>query len=140
MRSIPAVLLLLLAAAPARADFVPPDTLSGILGSYARLGFRPGDGEIVYLTLGGSDGYRAAGPFTRFVAAPDGTIALQSGRYSAIAENPAIGAIIGFEDGSGRALDAYFILGIERDATGKKITALQLLLHDKPIVLHRVGL
>jgi hypothetical protein len=144
MRSIRILLLAatLAVAAEARADdgFVPPDTLTGLVGSYTRYGFTPGDGQIVYVTLAGSDGYHAQGPFTRFVAARNGGVALQSGSYIAIGENPAIGAAISFIDGSGTPFDTYFILGIQRDPLGKKIIAIQLLLRDTPIVLHRVGL
>jgi hypothetical protein len=142
MRSIATFLILFAVAADARADngFVPPDTLSGLVGSYARIGFAPGDGEIIYVTLGGSDGYRAQGPFTRFVAAANGSITLQQGNYYAIGENPAIGSVITFVDTRGAAIDTYFILGITRDPLGNKIVAIEMLLHDTPIVLHRVGL
>lgn len=44
MRSIAPLLLVLAAGGPARGDdgFVPPATVDGLVGSYARTGFRPG--------------------------------------------------------------------------------------------------
>ena len=119
-----------------------PVTLDGLVGSYARAAIGPGDGEIVYVTFGGSDGYRAAGPYTRFIEAARGGVALERGRYQAIGDNPAIGPIINFADERGLSRDNYFILGIERDPLGKEIIALELLKgggDGQPIVLHRVG-
>lgn len=139
-----AAALVAAAAGRARADggWQPPDTLAGLVGSYARSAITPGDGQIAWLTLAGSDGYRAQGPYTRFVDADAGTLTLQGGTYQAIASNPAIGAVISFFDERGAARDSYFILGIQRDPLGQKIVALQLVGPggDAPIVLHRVGL
>ncbi len=138
-----AAALLLVAAAPARADddWLPPDRLSGLVGTYARLAPAAGDGQIVYVALGGSDGFRAAGPYTRIVEGDGSSVlAWQRGRYLAIASNPAIGAVITFLDEDGQARDSYAILGVRRDPLGGRITALELVRDRAPIVLYRVGL
>ncbi|MGZ3406930.1 MAG: hypothetical protein ACXVAN_10840 [Polyangia bacterium] len=127
----------------ARADagaWLPPDTLSGLVGSYTRPPF--GGGPIAYVTLGGTDGYRAQGPYTRFFDVGRGQLAIQQGSYSAIANNPAVGAFILFYDAQGNFLDAYPILGIKRDPLGLKIIAIELVdaYGGKPFVLTRVGL
>jgi len=137
------VATLLFALAPAAfadAGWQPPDTLAGLVGSYTRPPL--GGGPIAYVTLGGSDGYRAEGPYTRFVDAGRGGIAMQQGSYSAIANNPAVGAFILFLDESGNQRDYFPILGLVRDPLGGKIIALEL---DDPatgktFTLTRVGL
>jgi hypothetical protein len=136
-----ATLMLALApAAVADGGWQPPETLAGLVGSYTRPPL--GGGPIAYVTLGGSDGYRAQGPYTRFVDAGRGQIAMQQGSYSALADNPAIGAFIVFLDESGNLRDAFPILGIARDPLGGKIIAVEL---DDPatgktFTLTRVGL
>jgi len=128
-------------AAPAFADggWQSPDTLVGLVGSYTRPPF--GGGPIAYVSLRGTDGYRAQGPYTRFVDGSAGLV-MQTGSYSAIANNPAVGAFILFLDDKGEAREAYFILGIQRDPLGGRITALEL--GDpgtgRPFSLVRVGL
>jgi len=128
-------------AAPAFADggWQSPDTLAGLVGSYTRPPF--GGGPIAYVSLRGTDGYRAQGPYTRFVDGSAGLV-MQTGSYSAIANNPAVGAFILFLDDKGEAREAYFILGIQRDPLGGRITALEL--GDpgtgRPFSLVRVGL
>jgi hypothetical protein len=128
-------------AAPAFADggWQSPDTLVGLVGSYTRPPF--GGGPIAYVSLRGTDGYRAQGPYTRFVDGSAGLV-LQTGSYSAIANNPAVGAFILFLDDKGEAREAYFILGIQRDPLGGRITALELgdPSTGRPFSLVRVGL
>ncbi len=132
----------LLLAPPALADggWQSPDTLSGLVGSYTRPPF--GGGPIAYVTLRGSDGYRAEGPYTRFFDAGGGRLVIQSGTYDAIANNPAIGAFILFLDDKGNARDSFFILGIKRDPLGVKIIALELAdpYSGNAFTLVRVGL
>ena len=101
-----------------------PDTLSGLVGSYTRPPL--GGGPIAFVTLRGTDGYRAQGPYTRFVDAGRGQIAIESGTYSAIGTNPAIGAFILFTDETGQPRDTFFILGVRRDPLGLEIVALEL--------------
>ncbi|HWE26631.1 MAG TPA: hypothetical protein VHB97_01455 [Polyangia bacterium] len=137
------VAALLLVAAPARATdagWQSPDTLRGLLGSYTRPPF--GAGNIAFLTLNGSDGYRAQGPYTRFFDAGSGILALQNGSYSALGENPAIGAYIRFDDEAGNFRDLYSIIGIKRDPLGQKIVAIELVdfRDGKVFSLVRVGL
>jgi hypothetical protein len=122
------------------SGWLPPDTLTGLVGSYSRPAL--GGGPIAFLTLNGTDGYRAQGSYTRFLDAGRGQIVLQQGQYSAIANNPAVGAFILFEDAHGTFIDAFPILGIKRDPLGRKITALQLVdtYGGTPFVLNRVGL
>jgi hypothetical protein len=128
-------------AAPAFADggWQSPDTLSGLVGSSTRPPF--GGGPIAYVSLRGTDGYRAQGPYTRFVDGSAGLV-LQTGSYSAIANNPAVGAFILFLDDKGEAREAYFILSIQRDPLGGRITALELgdPSTGRPFSLVRVGL
>jgi len=128
-------------AAPAFADggWQSPDTLVGLVGSYTRPPF--GGGPIAYVSLRGTDGYRAQGPYTRFVDGSAGLV-MQTGSYSAIANNPAVGAFILFLDDKGEAREAYFILGIQRDPLGGRITALELgdANTGRPFSLVRVGL
>jgi hypothetical protein len=132
----------ILLAPPAFADggWQPPDTLAGLVGSYTRPPF--GTGPIAFVTLGGSDGYRAQGPYTRFYDVGRGQLALQQGTYAAIANNPAVGAFILFEDENGNLRDAEPIIGIKRDPLGAKIIALQLIdpASGKIFSLVRVGL
>ena len=137
MRSIAMTLTLLCLGASARADdWQEPATLSGLVGSYARA---PGSGgEILFLTLGGSDGYRAQGPYQRFLLR-NGLVSLEQGSYQAIAENPAIGAIISFADPHGNWLDAWAILAIRRDPLGQKIIGLRLSGEGGIVELFRVG-
>ena len=123
-----AVLALSVALAPsASADdarWQAPDTLAGLVGSYTRPPF--GGGPIAFVTLRGSDGYRAQGPYTRFFDAGGGRLALQIGSYSAIGNNPAIGAYILFLDERGDPRDAFPIVGVQRDPLGREIVALEL--------------
>jgi hypothetical protein len=138
-----AVVVVFIASSPARADsggWLPPDTLVGLVSSYTRPPL--GGGPIAYVTLGGSDGYRAQGPYTRFIDAGRGQIVMQKGAYSAIANNPAVGAFILFDDPQGNFIDAFPIIGIKRDPLGKKIIALELVetYGGKSFVLTRVGL
>ena len=128
---------------PARADssgWQPPDTLTGLVGSYTRPPF--GGGPIAFVTLGGADGYRAQGPYSRFAEVGGGRLDLQSGTYSAIANNPAVGAFLLFDDAQGNFRDAFPIIGIRRDPLGRKIVAIELLeaYGGKTFVLTRVGL
>jgi len=130
------VATLLALGGAARADWEAPATLSGLVGSYAGA---PGS-RVLYVTFAGTDGFRASGPFTRFVVTgPYGAVAIQSGTYEAIASNPAIGAIISFFDASGASLDSWAILGVERDPTGQKIIGLELA-GSTVFRLYRVGL
>lgn len=129
--SLAAAALALLVAVPAFADsassdggWQSPDTLAGLVGSYTRPPFL--GGPIAFVTLRGTDGYRAEGPYTRFFDGGGGRLVIQNGSYSAIGSNPAIGAFILFLDDNGAARDAYFILGIKRDPLGVKIIAIQL--------------
>jgi hypothetical protein len=128
-------------AAPTDSDgWQSPDTLAGLVGSYTRPPL--GRGSIAFVTLGGSDGYRAEGPYTRFVDVGRGQLAVQSGRYAAIANNPAVGAFMLFNDDAGSFRDAYPIVGIKRDPLGIKIIALELIdFRDGSLfALTRVGL
>lgn len=120
--------------------WLPPDTLTGLVGSYTRPPLAAG--PIAFLTLNGTDGYRAQGSYTRFNDTGRGGITLQQGLYSAIANNPAVGAFILFEDAQGTFIDAFPIIGIKRDPLGKKIVALELVetYGGTPFVLTRVGL
>ena len=145
--SLAAAALALLVAAPAFADpassdggWQSPDTLAGLVGSYTRAPF--GGGPIAYVTLRGTDGYRAEGPYTRFFDGGGGPLVIQTGSYEAIGNNPAIGAFILFLDDNGAARDSYFILGLKRDPLGAKIVALQLAdaRTGRPFTLVRVGL
>jgi hypothetical protein len=133
-------LLVALSGAARAAEWEDPATLTGLIGSYAGL---PG-AKILYVTLGGTDGYRASGPFTRFVVTGKyNTVTVQSGRYDAIGTNPAVGAIISFFDAQGNYTDSWSIIAIQRDPTGQKITALELssMTPGGPMVqLFRVGL
>jgi hypothetical protein len=133
-----ATVLLALGGAAQAAAWEDPATLSGLVGSYAG----PPGGKVLYVTFGGTDGYRASGPFTRFVVTGRyNAITIQSGQYQAIAQNPAIGAIISFADAAGKELDSWPMIAIQRDPTGKKITALQVVTSDGTVVqLYRVGL
>ena len=132
----------ILLAPPAFADngWQSPDTLTGLVGSYTRPPF--GAGPIAFVTLSGTDGYRAQGPYTRFYDVGRGQLALQKGTYSAIANNPAVGAFILFEDEAGNLRDAEPIIGIKRDPLGAKITAIELIdpATGKIFSLVRVGL
>lgn len=145
--SLAAAALALLVAVPAFADsassdggWQSPDTLAGLVGSYTRPPF--GGGPIAYVTLRGSDGYRAEGPYTRFFDGGGGRLVLQTGTYEAIGNNPAIGPFILFLDDNGAARDSYFILGIKRDPLGVKIIAIELAdpSTGRPFTLARVGL
>lgn len=138
-----AAALLFLVAAPAHATdpgWQSPDTLTGFVGSYTRPPF--GTGNLAFVTFSGTDGYRAQGPYTRFFDAGGGRLELQSGTYSALGENPAIGAYLRFDDGAGNFRDLYSIIGIKRDPLGQKITALELVdfRDGKVFSLVRVGL
>ena len=144
--SLAAAALALVLAAPAFADgastgaWQSPDTLTGLVGSYTRPPF--GGGPIAYVTLRGSDGYRAEGPYTRFFDAGGGRLVIQNGTYRAIGNNPAIGAFILFLDDDGEARDSFFILGIQRDPLGARIIAIRLAdaSTGRPFTLVRVGL
>lgn len=138
-----AALLVAVAAAPARATdpgWQSPDTLTGLVGSYTRPPF--GSGNIAFVSFYGSDGYRAQGPYTRFFDAGGGRLELQQGSYSALGENPAIGAYVRFDDSAGNFRDLYSIIGITRDPLGQKITAIELVdfRDGKVFALVRVGL
>ena len=134
------ILCTLVGIVRADSSWQPPDTLSGLVGTYARLDpAQPS--ELVYVTLGGSDGDRADGPYTRFVTGPRGNLVLQTGTYRAIGANPAIGAIMTFVDDDGQLRDSYAILGLRRAAGGQKIAALELVAPDGNVIaLYRVGL
>jgi hypothetical protein len=137
------VAALVLVAAPARATdpgWQSPDTLTGFVGSYTRPPF--GAGPIAFVTFYGTDGYRAQGPYTRFYDAGGGRLEIQSGKYSALGENPAIGAYLRFDDAAGNFLDLYSIIGLRRDPLGAKIVALELVdfRDGKVFSLVRVGL
>ncbi len=140
------VALVLALAPPALADagstdgWHSPDTLAGLVGSYTRPAL--GGGPIGYVSLRGSDGYQAEGPYTRFVDSGRGGLVVQTGSYRAIGNNPAIGAFILFLDDSGAARDSFFILGIKRDPLGQKIIAVELAdpATGKSFSLMRVGL
>lgn len=133
-------LLVALSGAARAAEWEDPATLTGLTGSYAGL---PG-AKILYVTFGGTDGYRASGPYTRFVVTGRyNTVAVQSGHYEAIAQNPAIGAVISFWDAAGNPIDSWAILGIQHDPTGQKISAIELAPMTpggSPVQLFRVGL
>ncbi|MDB4965352.1 MAG: hypothetical protein JWN44_1041 [Myxococcales bacterium] len=138
---VPALALVLVAGV-ARAEPVwqEADTLSGLVGSYSRASTTPG--PISYVTLGGTDGYHAQGPYTRFFDVK-GILTLQKGNYRAIANNPAVGAIIVFEDEHGLDREAWFIVGVRRDPLGRRITAMKLQPSEgdgASIILYRVGL
>lgn len=122
------------------AGWQPPDSLAGLVGSYTRPPLTPG--PIAFVTLDGSDGYRAQGPYTRFFDVGGGRLELQEGDYSAIANNPAVGAFILFFDAAGNVRDAFPIIGIKRDPLGKRVVALELLeaYGGTTFVLMRVGL
>jgi len=135
--------LFALVAVPAHATdpgWQSPETLTGFTGSYTRPPF--GSGNIAFLTLSGTDGYRAEGPYTRFFDAGGGRLELQNGKYSALGQNPAIGAYIRFDDAAGNFRDLYSIIGIRRDPFGQKITAIELVdfRDGKTFSLVRVGL
>jgi hypothetical protein len=143
LRAFFATLVLTLLPAVARAaddGWQDPATLSGLVGSYARAPLS--SGPIAYVSFGGTDGYRAHGPYRRF-ALVDGILTLQTGIYDAIASNPAIGPVILFQDDDGTARDTWAIGGIRRDPLGNTITALQLIpmsVDGPPLILYRVGL
>jgi hypothetical protein len=138
--SVLAIVCSLAAAARADGTWQSPDTLAGLVGTYARLDLAQA-GEMSYVSFGGSDGYRAQGPYTRFVAGENGVLTVQTGNYLAIGNNPAIGPIMTFLDEAGEVRDNYAILGLRRDALGQKIIALELVAPDgKIIALYRVGL
>ena len=135
-----ALMLLVAPAAFADGGWQSPDTLAGLVGSYTRPPF--GSGPIAYVTLGGTDGYRAEGPYTRFFDGGNGILVIQKGTYDALGNNPAIGPFILFLDESGNLRDSYFILGIKRDPLGQKIIAIELSdpTTGRPFSLVRVGL
>jgi hypothetical protein len=139
---VAAVGLILALGSPAHADagWQSPDTLVGFLGSYTRAPLATG--PIAFVTFRGSDGYRAEGPYTRFFDVGHGRLELQTGTYSALGQNPAIGAYVLFSDEAGNARDLYSIIGIERDPLGRKIVALELVdfRDGKTFSLVRVGL
>ena len=139
--AVAAVVVVLFASA-ADADsggWESPDSLAGLVGSYTRPPF--GGGPIAFVTLAGSDGYRAEGAYTRFFDVGHGQLAIQTGTYLAIGTNPAIGAIITFLDDAGAARDSFFIAGIKHDPLRKKITAIELIDGaGKLFSLVRVGL
>ena len=135
-----ALVAVLVASSAFADDWQSPDTLDGLVGSYNRPLF--GGGPLAYVSLRGSDGYRAQGPYTRFVDSGRGGLVVQTGTYEAIANNPAVGAFILFLDENGSARDSYFILGIRRDPLGQKIIAIELAdpATGRPFSLVRVGL
>jgi hypothetical protein len=134
-----AVVMLASAAGADSGGWESPDSLAGLVGSYTRPPF--GGGPITFVTLAGSDGYRAEGPYTRFVDVGRGQLAIQTGTYLAIGNNPAIGAIITFLDDAGSARDSFFIAGIKHDPLGRRITAIELIDgNGKLFSLVRVGL
>lgn len=101
-----------------------PDSLAGLVGSYTRPPL--GGGPIAFVTLRGSDGYRAQGPYTRFFDVGRGQLQIQDGSYIAIGNNPAVGAIITFLDVAGNARDSFWIAAIKHDPLGKEIVAIEM--------------
>lgn len=95
-------------------------------------------GEILFVTLGGTADYRAQGPYQRFVLRK-GLVTHEQGTYAAIAENPAIGAVISFADAHGNWIDGWAIVAIRRDPLGKQIIGLRLSGEGGILELFRVG-
>lgn len=119
--------LVILAATSARADggWQTPDTLTGFVGSYTRPLL--GGGPIAFVTFRGTDGYHADGPYTRFFDVGRGQLALQTGTYHAIGNNPAVGPFVFFLDDAGNFRDSFWIAGIKRDPLGLEIIAIELI-------------
>ena len=90
-------------------------TLYGLGGTYQRYG-APVAGEPVRLTLFALDDHgNATGTFFGTRATDTGLAAPYAGRFHALPDNPAIGAVLSLDtDSDGELDETYWILGISR--------------------------
>jgi len=90
-------------------------TYRGLTGTYQRLGL-PAVGEPLRLTLlAERDESDAVGAYTGFYTSESGIAAPYVGRFAALPDNPALGAVLALDvDADGRYDQTYFVLGTTR--------------------------
>lgn len=112
-------------------------TYRGLSGTYQYIGV-PAAGEPWRLTLlAQHDDPDAAGTFLGTRVTEDGWLAGYAGRFAALPDNPAIGAVFAFDtDGDERWDEVHFVLGITR--TFGLVRGLCLAGAEHPFLLARV--
>ena len=94
-------------------------SLDGIAGSYLR-SFPYANGEITSITL--SPAPEGTGAYSGF-ARRNGVVAAETGRFFAMTDNPALGAVLALDrqplNAEPWADEIYWILGSRKDLTGK---------------------
>ncbi len=111
-------------------------TYRGLTGTYVRLGLSQ-PGEPLRLSLVAErDDTDARGTFTGLYTSENGLPASYAGIFAALADNPAIGAILSLDiDENGEWDDTYFVLGVTRSLG--RVRALCLAGAEHPFQLGR---
>lgn len=131
-----------LGASTCPGSWLAVPSYDGLSGTYTRTTALPAPaGEMTQVSFAATAGTTmpATGSYSRWV---QGSYVLQFGGYSALPDNPAIGAALAFghtgfpQDGSSPS-EVYFVLGLKRNLTGK-ISALCVLKGGTPFTLQRL--
>src|SRR5688500_267653 len=111
-------------------------TYAGLGGTYARVGVTVATEPVRLTLLATRDDGDAQGTFAGTYTSETGFLAGYAGRFSAITDNPAIGAVLALDVGGDGEYDhTYFVLGLRRSFG--RVRALCLAGAEQPFMMMR---